>query len=343
MTPRDGRHILVVGAGLSGAVIARELANAGLGVTVIDRRPHVAGNAHDEITTHGIRRHRYGPHMFHTSNADVVDWLQRFTEWVPYRHRGKAMLTDGRLVTFPPNRETADIVGRDNIIDIFYRPYTRKMWGRPLEELHPSLLARVPVREDDNEDYFPNDTFQALPRHGYTRMVENVLDHPLITLRLEQPHDDRMHAGMEHVFNSMPIDEYFGYALGELPYRSIRFHQFDLPVPRLYPVPIVNFTHDERFSRVTEWKNFPAHGENQAMTTITVEEPCDYRENGMERYYPVKDRDGANLALHRRYKAMVPDHMTFVGRCGTYAYLDMHQAVSAALAQARRYLAAPPG
>ncbi len=342
MRPHNDRRILVVGAGLTGAVIARELADAGIAVTVIDQRAHVAGNAHDEITSHGIRRHRYGPHMFHTSNVAVVAWLQRFTAWVPYRHKGKAMLDDGSLVTFPPNRDTAAIVGSDNILDIFYRPYTRKMWGRPLEELHPSLIARVPMRDDDCEDYFPNDTFQALPLHGYTRMVENVLDHPLITVRLEQPYETLLQAGAEHVFNSMPIDEYFGYALGELPYRSVRFHHFDLPLPRLYPVPIVNFTHDGAFSRVTEWKNFPAHGENPAMTTITVEEPCDYRDNDMERHYPVKDRDGANLALHRRYKSMVPDTMTFVGRCGTYAYLDMHQAVSAALAQARRYLARPP-
>lgn len=339
MATDKGRHILVVGAGLSGAVIARQLADAGLAVMVIDQRTHVAGNCHDTVNAHGIRRHSYGPHMFHTSNREVVGWLQRFTRWVPYRHRGKAMLADGRLVTFPPNRQTAEIVGRDRIIDTFYRPYTLKMWGRPLEELHPSLIARVPVREDDCEDYFPNDDFQALPERGYTHMVENVLDHPNITVRLGEAHDRRLEPAALHVFNSMPIDEYFGHELGELPYRSIRFHGFDLPVPRLFPVPIVNFTHDGRYSRVTEWKNFPAHGANPLMTSITVEEPCDYRDNGMERHYPVKDRDGENLALHRRYKAMVPEHMTFIGRCGTYAYLDMHQAVSAALAQARRFLA----
>jgi UDP-galactopyranose mutase len=177
-------HILIVGAGLSGATVARELADAGHDVTVIDRRGHIAGNAFDETNELGIRVHRYGPHYFHTSNMTVVQWLSRFTEWVPYRHRGKAMLADGRFVTFPVNRETAAIVGRDNVLDIFYRPYTLKMWGHRLEDMHPSLIARVPIREDDNEDYFPNDTFQALPADGYTAMVKNILDHPRIRVRL---------------------------------------------------------------------------------------------------------------------------------------------------------------
>jgi UDP-galactopyranose mutase len=333
--PRD---ILVVGAGLSGAVIARELADAGFRVTIIDSRGHVAGNAHDETNPLGIRVHRYGPHMFHTSNAGVVAWLSRFTQWRTYRHRGKAMLADGRLVTFPPNRETAALVGSDNLVDIFYRPYSLKMWGKPLEQLHSSLSGRVPVREDECEDYFPHDDFQGFPVNGYTCMVENVLDHPQINVQLNKRYEEAMRGHVGHVFNSMPIDEYFGFALGELPYRSIRFHNFDLPVPHLYPVPIVNFTHDARFTRVTEWKVFPGHGTNPSMTSITIEEPCDYRDNGLERHYPVKDSDGTNLALHRRYLAMVPDGMTFIGRCGTYAYLDMHQAVSAALAQSRRFL-----
>jgi UDP-galactopyranose mutase len=141
-----------------------------------------------------------------------------------------------------------------------------------------------------------------------------------------------------HVFNSMAIDEYFGYRLGDLPYRSIRFHHFHLPVPSILPVATVNFTHDAPYTRVTEWKKMPNHGENPAMTTITVEEPCDYRENHFERCYPVRDRDGRNLELYRRYKELAPAHMTFIGRCGNYTYLDMHQAVNAGLAQARSFL-----
>lgn len=338
--PKD---ILIVGAGLSGAVIARQLADKGHQVTVVERRPHIAGNAFDEINELGIRVHRYGPHLFHTSNMAVVQWLSRFTDWVPYRHRVKALLGDGRLVTFPVNRETAAIVGKDRVLDIFYRPYTRKMWSAPLEEMEPALLARVPMRDDDCEDYFPNDPFQALPAQGYTAMVRNMLDHPRIGLHLDEAFRPAMASRHAHVFNSMSIDEYFGFCLGHLPYRSLRFHHHHLPVPRVLPTTSVNFTDDGPFTRVTEWKLLPGHGENPKMTTLTVEEPCDHRDNHFERYYPIRDRAGANLGLFHRYKAMAPEGMTFIGRCGNYAYLDMHQAVNSALAAARSFLGEQPG
>lgn len=333
------KSILVVGAGLSGSVVARQLADAGLRVTVIDRRKHLAGNLFDQVNSHGIRVHCYGPHLFHTSNMAVVRWLSAYTDWLPYRHKVKAQLLDGRLVPFPANRETAAIVGADRILDIFYRPYTRKMWGMPLEEMHPSLMARVAIRDDGSEDYFPKDRFQALPKDGYARMVANMLDHPRITVELETGFRESATERHAHVFNSMAIDEYFDYRLGHLPYRSVKFHHHDLPVPSLLPTASVNFTHDAPYTRVTEWKNLPGHGSHASMTTITVEEPCDYRDNNLERYYPIRDRAGANLKLYRRYKKLVPPGMTFIGRCGNYTYLDMHQAVSSALAQARAFLA----
>lgn len=334
------RAILVVGAGFSGAVIARELADAGRPVRVIDRRGHVAGNAHDQVNAQGIRVHTYGPHLFHTANEEVVRWLSRFTDWTPYQHRVKAMLADGRLVTLPVNAETAAIVGRERVIDTLFRPYTRKMWGLEIEQLDPEILSRVPIREDMNELYFPNDPFQALPTQGYTRLVENMLDHPLIELQLSTEFDRTIETGHAHCFNSMAIDEYFGYDLGPLPYRSIRFHTVTLPAPRLLPVAVVNFTHDLPFTRVTEWKNLPGHGDTP-WTTLTYEEPCAAEDNGLERYYPIKDLDGQNRVLYKRYLARVPDGVTFVGRCGQYVYLDMHQAVAAALAVAQRYLVVP--
>jgi UDP-galactopyranose mutase len=137
------KKILIVGAGLSGATIARLLAEKGHTITIIAQRPHIAGNAYDRINEHGIRIHEYGPHLFHTSNEKVVDFLSRFTEWTPYMHKVKAMLSNGQLVTLPVNIETATIVGKANIIDTFYRPYTKKMWGLDIEELDPTIMERI--------------------------------------------------------------------------------------------------------------------------------------------------------------------------------------------------------
>ena len=331
-------NILVVGAGFSGVTIARLLAERGHAIMVIDQRPHVAGNAHDQVHESGIRFHTYGPHLFHTSNEKVVIWLSQFTEWLPYQHRVKAMLSDGRLVTLPVNRETAEIVGRERVVDTFFRPYTKKMWGVELEALDPGILARVPIRDDLNELYFPNDSFQALPTRGYTALVENILDHDGIEVVLNERFTPDMELKFDHVFNSMPIDEYFGADLGPLPYRSIKFHHVTLPCPRVFPVATINFTHTGPNTRVTEWSHLPGHGQSIEQTLLTYEEPCDYRDNHLERYYPVKDTHGANRALYERYRERVSPNVTFIGRCGLYAYLDMHQAVSSAIAVAENFL-----
>jgi UDP-galactopyranose mutase len=205
------------------------------------------------------------------------------------------------------------------------------------------VLARVRVRDDLNEDYFPDDAFQALPVDGYTRMVERMLDHPGIRVRLSTPHRKEMEARHDHVFTAMSIDEYFGFDLGVLPYRSIRFETHVIPAPRIFPVATVNFTHAEKYTRVTEWKNLPGHGDHPSHTVLTFEVPCDFTDNALERHYPVRDREQRNRQLYRRYAARVPAHMTFIGRCGLYAYLDMHQAVGSALASARNFLTNPAG
>jgi UDP-galactopyranose mutase len=330
--------ILVVGAGFSGATIARELAERGYQVSVIEKRSHIGGNAYDYMNEHGIRVHKYGPHLFHTSNKEVFKWLSSFTEWIPYEHKVKALLEDGSLVTFPPNRETAEKVGPENIVEIFYRPYSKKMWGVENEEIDPEIFTRVKAREDMNELYFPDDSIQYLPKHGYTKLVENILNHELISLSLNTCYVRGVEESYEHTFNSMPIDEFFEYQLGYLPYRSIKFHTYTLPIPKLFPVGVINFTHDEPFTRVTEWKNFPLHGVNPGLTTITVEEPCDFIDNAFERYYPVKDINGANKALYKKYEERIPEKMTFIGRCGLYAYLDMHQAINSALSIAKAFI-----
>lgn len=320
------------------AAIARELADQGSPIVLIDRRDHVAGNAYDYVAPSGIRIHKYGPHIFHTSNMEVVNWLTRFTGWIPYRHMVKAMLPDGMLVTLPVNKSTAAHVGFENVIETFIRPYSEKMWGIRLEEIDENILKRVPIRNDDNEYYFPDDAFQAMPAEGYTELVRKILDHPSIDVRLSTEFSKEMESGYTHIFNSMPIDEYFDFKFGDLPYRSLKFHHVELPCPRLFPVSVVNFTHALPFTRVTEWKNFP--GNPQASSTLlTYEEPCSYTENNMERYYPVKDSAGRNKELFKQYQSLVSPKMTFIGRCGLYAYLDMHQAVSTSLAISRRYSA----
>lgn len=330
-------RILIVGAGLSGVTIARELADRGHKVHVIDRRDHVAGNAYDYINEHGIRVHKYGPHLFHTNNKKVFQWLTRFTDWVEYHHKVKAQLKDGRYVTLPVNKETKDIVGEENVLDIFFRPYTKKMWGVELDKLNPDIINRVPIRDDDNELYFPDDKIQYMPRHGYTKMVENILHHHNITVDLKVHFNKLLEKEYDHVFNSMPIDEYYEFKYGKLPYRSIKFETISLPIPKALPTAVVNFTHYGPKTRVTEWKNIPCHGDNRYMTTLTFEEPCDYVENNLERYYPVKDASGNNKKTYEKYKKLQSKNMTFIGRCGLYAYLDMHQAINSSLAIAKRF------
>ena len=329
---------LIVGAGFSGAVIARELAEAGHNVRVIEKRNHVAGNAYDYTNEHGIRVHEYGPHLFHTNNKEVYDYLGKFTEWVPYHHKVKALLEDGRYATLPVNRETKAMVGEENVLDIFFRPYTKKMWGMELDELNPEIINRVPIRDDDNDLYFPNDAYQAMPKDGYTAMVQSMLAHANIQVMLETSYDKEDNWMYDRVFNSMPIDQYFDFKHGNLPYRSIRFETVTVPIPRALPSATLNFTHDGPQTRVTEWKNIPCHGDNKYSTTLTFETPCDYADNNFERYYPVKDRDGKNRELYEKYKNEQPENMTFIGRCGLYAYLDMHQAINSALATVRKFL-----
>ena len=332
---------MVIGAGLSGATVARVLAEAGYKVTVMDKRSHVAGNAYDCINEFGIRVHHYGPHLFHTSNMRVVKWLSRFTSWIEYRHFVKAALQDGRLVPFPVNKKTLEIVRQEDILDTFYRPYTTKMWGVPFDQVAQSTIDRVKVRSDDCDDYFPNDLFQGVPQNGYTEMVKNILDHDLIDVYLNKNANLNAVSTFKHVFNSSAIDQFFQYRYGHLPYRSIKFHHHNIPVPSALPVvSVVLFTDNSPFTRMTEWKNLPGHGSNSQMTTITVEEPCDYKDNNFERYYPVRDRNGVNVAIYRKYKKLVPANMTFIGRLGNYAYIDMDQAVSSALAVARSFVRA---
>jgi UDP-galactopyranose mutase len=212
------------------------------------------------------------------------------------------------------------------------------MWNKELEELDPSVIKRVPVRDDDNEFYFPNDKFQAMPKYGYTMMFENLLNHININIYLNYKFHKDMENEYDYIFNSMPIDVYHDYKYGKLEYRSIKFTTIDLPIPFALPVTTVNFTHSGKHSRVTEWKHISNGGHNDEMTTLTYEEPCDYKDNNFERYYPVKDLEHKNLKRYVQYKDIETPKMKFIGRCGMYVYINMDEAVNHALACADEFL-----
>lgn len=396
------KKALVVGAGFAGAVAARTLAEAGgWNVLVIDKRDHIGGNAHDYVNIHGIRVHKYGPHLWHTSNDEVHEWASRFTEWVPYRHHVRAQLADGDTVPLPINPETIETIFADRfdvwadsndqieydetgamlgykrgshaafletivehhdpvtnsrqhvensvgkeLCDLFFAPYTKKMWGLGLEDLPASVAARIPTNVQKNGsfsyDYFPNDKHQYVPEKGYTAMFENILDHENIKVLINADRSSFDERNYDHVFTSEPIDVYFDCKLGELPWRSIKMEVLTLPIVNALPSPVLNFTHDGPHTRVTEWKLIPAHGDNPYYTTLTFERPCDYRENDMERYYPVKTSavECPNIALYRRYRDLAEQlpNVTFIGRCGMYVYQDMHGVISTTLSIVRKFL-----
>lgn len=370
------KPVLVVGAGFAGAVYARTLADHGIDVHVIDRRPHIGGNAYDEVMPNGTRIHRYGPHLFHTNMKHVVDWMKRFGSFVPYEHRVQALLDNGQCVPLPINRATVNAIfnvslasGEEmcsflqkqsipceaprnaaeylyaqigkQLTDLFFRPYTRKMWEMDLEDLDAAVVKRIPICYGDDDRYFPDDTYQILPEHGYTAVFQNILDHPRITVTLDTPFGRGFCKDYSHCFNSMAIDEYFNETLGQLPYRSLHFHhREETETYKCGEAPIINFTDDRPYTRQTDWSRMPCHAARNTLRTLTLEQPCDYRDNGHERYYPVKTSDGRFEALYQRYCALAEKepHMTFIGRCGTYRYLDMHQVINQSLKGAEMWL-----
>jgi UDP-galactopyranose mutase len=363
-------HTLVVGAGFAGATAARSLADAGIAVTVIDSRPHIAGNAYDEWVAQGVRVHKYGPHLFHTNNLAVVNWLDRFTSWTPYEHRVTAQLPGGALAPLPINRRTLEQVfdchfpdeaaarahvqglcvqmsapktARDylysrigpELTDLFFGPYTQKMWGYGLEDMAPSVVRRISIGFGEEDRYFAKDRFQAVPTQGYTALIANMLDHDLINVVLNQPFDHAMRSDFDHCFLCAPIDAIMGYRLGPLPYRSIRFHHEVIARDSMGAegTAVVNRTDGSPFTRTTYWHRLPGHLRPGHETIATTEEPCAYEDNDFERYYPIKTSDGRFQECYRDYMMLAAKErdLTFIGRCGTYQYLDMDQVINQTL------------
>jgi UDP-galactopyranose mutase len=342
-----GMIATVVGAGLTGATIARLLAEKGWRVTVHEARDHVAGNAYDE-QVRGSWIHRYGPHLFHTNNFEVVKFLSRFTDWVPYEHKvvaavGQAGKDGYTTVPFPPNDATRKWLadnGKD-AIEVFYRPYTEKMWGRKLEDVAPQILERVPSREGGEDRYFPQHDWQMLPRLGYTAMVKRMLDHEKIDvlLKSEWKPEGRVSytyaaASQEYVFYSGGIDRFYGTQ--RLAYRTIEF--LTLWKKEYHFWQVMNFTdQDTPFTRVTNWSEFPNsvfpkdYVDGEAVYPYTYEIPGESKRYETD-FYPVRDTDSMTLYDALKKKAAVEyRNAHFVGRCGSYAYIDMDQAVNQAM------------
>ena len=358
---RSAYDVLVVGAGFAGAVIAERLASEmGQRVLVVDRRPHIAGNAFDHLNEAGILIHRYGPHIFHTNSQTVVDYLSRFTEWHPYQHRVLAEV-QGELLPVPINRTTVnrffgldlaeheveaflasqaepvDVVrtSEDVVVsrvgralyEAFFRGYTRKQWGLDPGELDKSVTSRVPTRTGDDDRYF-SDRFQAMPLHGYTAMFEKMLSHPNITVETGVDYRDvRDRVDHGHLVYTGPVDEFFDHCYGALPYRSLRFDHRTLNVQQVQPVAVVNYpSPDVPYTRITEYKQLT--GQTHAQTAITYEYPSDEGDP----YYPIPRAE--NSALYARYEALADatPGVSFIGRLGTYRYYNMDQVVGQALA-----------
>lgn len=357
---------LVVGAGFAGSVIAERLATQhDAKVLLIDRRPHVAGNAYDHVDDAGVLIHQYGPHIFHTNSDEIVAYLSQFTAWRPYEHRVLASVRD-QLVPIPINRTTLNqlfgldlktdedaavylasraepvgeirtsedvvisAVGRE-LYELFFQGYTRKQWGVDPSELDKAVTARIPTRTNVDDRYF-GDKHQIMPLHGYTAMFNRMLDHPNIDVLLSTDYRDVMdevEAG--HIVYTGPVDEYFGFRYGKLPYRSLRFEHKIVEQERFQPVAVVNYPDPQTpYTRITEYKHLT--GQRHPHTSLTYEYPSAEGDP----YYPIPRPE--NQALYKKYEALADanPNVTFVGRLATYRYYNMDQVVGQALAAFRK-------
>lgn len=350
---------LIVGAGLAGAVLAERLASkANKKVLLIDKRNHIAGNTFDYYNSDGILVHKYGPHIFHTNSKEVFDYLSKFTEWRPYEHHVLASV-DGQLVPIPINQNTVNAlyglnlsqlqvqdffnskaekkdqvltsedvvvnaVGRE-LYEKFFKHYTIKQWALDPSELDASVTARVPTRTNKDNRYF-TDSYQAMPLHGYTNMFQRLLDHPNIHIMLNTDYKDLVdEIDFKTLIYSGPIDAYFDFCFGKLPYRSINFKSQTIDSENYQPTGTVNYPMSQAYTRITEFKHLT--GQKHQKTSIVFEYPTAEGDP----YYPIPRKE--NMAIYNQYKTLAaaePDTF-FTGRLGTYKYYNMDQVIAQSL------------
>jgi len=361
-------HYLVVGAGFTGAIVAERLASqADKTVLVIDARSHIAGNAYDTRSDDQILYHRYGAHIFHTNSPKVTDYLSNFTDWKPYEHRVVAMI-DERLVPIPFNLTSLKILfppsdaeklgklliesygwgssvpilkmrqnqhaGIRELADFVYcnvfRGYTKKQWDLEPEELSPSVTARVPVNISSDDRYF-KDSFQSMPKHGYTAMFQRILAHPNIDVSLSTSYNDiRDQVRFGRLVYTGAIDEFFEFACGSLPYRSLSFDFQTYHVPRHQSVAVINYPNSKTYTRIIEMGHLTQEWGDKTM--VAIETPIAHVPGLTVPYYPIPRGD--NHLLHHNYMEYAKKeaaNVVFAGRLGGYRYFNMDQAVGHAL------------
>jgi UDP-galactopyranose mutase len=364
------KRVAIVGAGFSGAVIAYQLAKAGHEIHVFESRSHVAGNCYTERdSSTGVMMHSYGPHIFHTSNETVWKFVNQFDEFMPFTNRVKA-ITAGRVFSLPINLLTINqffgktftpseaqsfvsslgdssikephtfeeqalrFVGRE-LYEAFFKEYTIKQWGTPPSNLPASILKRLPVRFTYDDNYYSS-TFQGMPRNGYTHIVEALLDHSGIHVQLNCKADRKLMADFDHVFYSGPIDEWFNCDLGRLAYRTLDFvaerHDGDYQGNA-----VINYCDQSApWTRISEHKHFSPWETHQG--TIIFKEYSRLCEPEDTPYYPIRLLDEKSLLGRYIELARIEPNTTFVGRLGTYRYVDMHVAIAEALEAADRFV-----
>ncbi len=366
MTVQPTYDFLIVGAGLYGAVFAREMTNAGKRCLVVDKRSHIAGNAYSK-NQDGIEVHVYGPHIFHTNDKAIWDYVNQFAEFIPYHHRVNVTYK-GESYSFPINLKTLQqvfgvnteeeakvlleklrtptnekdleswVIGQvgQELYEIFVKGYTQKQWGRDPKNLPNSIIKRIPIRTNHNENYF-DDRYQGIPRGGYTKLVANMLhgiDVQLETDYLEKKNDLSKLASQ--ILFTGPIDAYFDYQLGALEYRGLRFETSKIEKPKFQATAAVNYTELEvPYTRIVEHQQFEPKGLNH--TIITKEYPLEWTK-GKEPYYPIND--DKNKILYNAYRKLAEKetNVIFGGRLGEYKYYDMHQVIAASLKTSREII-----
>jgi UDP-galactopyranose mutase len=350
---------IIVGAGFAGCVLAERLAaEANKKVLILDKRNHIGGNTYDHYDEAGILVHKYGPHIFHTNSKEVYSYLSNFTAWRNYQHKVLASV-DGQLFPIPINLNTinemyglnlssdevasflsekaekkSSIVTSEDVVvskvgrelyEKFFKGYTKKQWNLDPSELNASVTARIPTRNNKDNRYF-TDTYQVMPLYGYTKMFEKMLSHPNIHIMLNTDYKDIIsELNYKKMIFTGPVDEYFDYCYGKLPYRSIEFKFESYDKETFQETGTINYPNDYDFTRITEFKYLS--GQKHSKTSVVYEFPKD----GGDPYYPIPKPD--NAELYQRYKdlADAQDDIYFVGRLATYKYYNMDQVVAQSL------------
>lgn len=356
------KPIIIVGAGLSGATLARKYAEDGEHVIVVDKRDHIGGNTYDYINEYGVLVAKYGAHIYHDSDDETWEFVSRFTEWLPYEHRVKSYV-DGRLVPVPANLDTFNElldnkfasgeelqkwiesqhpeitepknseesalkrIGSNEIYEKMFKNYTKKQWDKYPSELEASVMDRIPVRFDHNDRYF-SDKYEGIPKNGYTQLARNMLEHENIQIILGRDYHDMTLEEPKLLFYTGKVDTFFGEKFGKLEYRSIEFEHETLKTESYQSHAVINYPESQfPFTRIIEHKKF--YDQDLPYTTITRE----YSIEGGEPYYPVPTQK--NRDLYAKYQeeaqALEAQGIYFIGRLASYKYFNMNQAIRAAL------------